>query len=639
MSLLRNIATLAVAASLLLTPFSATARAKINDVYVIHFVVDGTNLKAFEKALDEGRMPNVKRHFVDGGARFEKGLSAFPSTSTSVYQSYATGLWPGHAGIPHLERMDRETERVVGYMTPGGYDMIDSDLINLRALTNPDVVRLTPPTTIFELLEGWPSASIYSSFSRGATVRYPKIAPVAALWSGYVSEIKSDVDSLAMRRVMQLFGGEFEEIPRYTLVGLYSSDMMGHAFGPMSDDVQEVLVQFDVFMRDFLELLEKRGIAEKTYVIVTADHGMHDTGKLFKFRKAMVEHGWRLKSSPAPRADFSIYTANRGVVSSHLYIRHDGGFEPIEDAEVARSVPLSSGKPDDLISFIRSLDAIDLIAVRAGERRARVIARDGSWAEVECYTVNLIDHCAYVTAGGDPLGYMKSPGLKALVDGKPHSTLAWREAAADEEYPDAVVGLSQIFNDGRAGDIFVTTHDGYGFRSVKQGNHGGPTHDDMRVPIFIAGPSVPKGTFGAARPPDLYALALEWFGLEVPETNHDGSNPFERFKGEDASLAALAALDQRFDDTSAAHKALGKAAVGAKRAGIRKLATEEAKRRLELAGKLSDLLKEIEAKTAKGEYDKRYAEDHAKIVRRAKRWAEAGGERMKAIEKSLGGKR
>jgi len=618
----------------------SVARARINDVYVVHLVVDGTNLKAWGDALDQGYMPTIKKRFVEEGAVFEQGLSAFPSTSTSIYQAYATGLWPGHAGIPHLERFDRQREKVIGYLTADGFLTINTDLINLRALTNPDVAQIQPPTAIFELLEGWPTAVYYFSFSRGATERSPKKFPMRALWSTYVSEDQTNVDVLAYRKIFRAFERDPGEIPRYTLVGLYSSDIMGHKHGPQSEEVKEILMQFDFFMRDFLKLLEERGIADRTYIIVTADHGMHETGELFRLRDALRKRGWTLKSSPPPNRGYSIYSANRGVASSHMYVRHDGGFEPIEDPDIARRVPLASGEPADLIDFIRGLDATDLIIVRAGERRARIIDREGRRADVECYTVDLIDHCAYIMKDGDPLGYSRSPKVRPLLDGRPHSTFAWREAAADEEYPDAVVGLSQIFHDGRAGDIFVTTREKYGFRKVKEGNHGGPTYDDMRVPVLIRGPAVPRGSFKAARPMDLFVLLTEWFGLDVPAGNHDGSNPFGKYKGEDAELAALARLDQAFDETSGAgeESSRARAIAGARRGRLQKLAAEESLRRSRLAEKLAALLSDIEKKKREGEYDPHYADDHMAIVRRALGWTQAGGRRMVGIRRALGGR-
>jgi hypothetical protein len=621
----------------LATPL-AHARAEIRDVYVIHFIIDGTNLSAFNRALDEGRMPTIKERFVDEGAVFDEGLSTFPSTSTSVYQAYASGLWPGHAGIPHLERFDRERRKVIGYLTISGHAMINTDLINLRALMNPDVAQLDPPTTLFERLGGWPTASIYSSFSRGASEHYPKVAPIGALWHTYVSEEQESVNVIALRRVMKLFQRKPDAIPRYTLVGLYSTDIMGHKYGPQSEEVQEVLEQFDVFLKDFFSLLDEQGIGDKTFIVITADHGMHDTGKLFMLRAALRKRGWVLKSSPPPNSDYVITAASRGVVSSHAYVKHDGGFEPIKDPDLLKSVPLNDGAPADLAQFIRNLEATDLIIARAGQRRARIFDRDGRWADAECYIVSSVEHCAYIVGTGDPVGYASDPRTKMLADGKPHSTLAWKKASADSTYPDAVVGFSQIFHDGRAGDVFITTRGPYGFRKVKHGNHGGPGREDMRTPILMRGPSVPKGHFGAARPMDVFALAASWLGLDVSAKDHDGTIPFDDPTGEDETLATLAALDQSFDATSLASSKRSRLPVGFKRKSARELAQVEAGNRRELSVKLKTLLTELERRNADGTADKRYAKDHIAIVQRAIDETEEGHARMLQIVKVLGGK-
>ena len=621
----RAIAVLTALAALILWVSVAHTRAPINDVYVIHFIVDGTNLKTFDKAIEEERLPTVRRLFYENGAVFTHGLSAFPTTSTSVYQAYSTGLFPGHAGIPHLERFDRQKERVIGYLTPSGFDMVNSDLINLRALTNPDVALLQPPTTIFELLSGWPTETIYSSFSRGATRRYPRVAPIAAIWSTYVSVEIEDVDVLAMKRVMKEYGRPLDAIPRYALVGLYSSDIEGHKHGPKSDEVKRVLAQFDIFLRDFLKLLEKRGIADKTYIILSADHGMHATGRLFKLRAALEERGIRLKSSKPYRTDYALYVANRGVASSHIYVRHEGGFTPITDPEILRRVPTEDGGTVDLIDLIANLPATDLIIVRAGERKARIFDRKGNRADVACYNLNGVDYYSYEFEGGDPLGYSKNKKLRKMLGGKPHSTFAWREATAGERYPDAVVNLSQIFHDGRAGDVYVTARGRYGFRKVKEGNHGGPTEDDMRTPFMIAGPTVPKGKFGATRPVDVYPLLLEWFGLDLPAASHDGRSPFAKYRGDDPSWQRLAATEKRIDEGERVRR----------NRSLAPLAEEEAARRKRLAERLGNLLEEMKSKRSKGKGNKTYADDHIAIVERALGWAQVSYERMVKIKKAL----
>ncbi len=538
---------------------ATVAAAPIRDVYVVHFIIDGTNLTAFDRTLAAGKLPTIAQHFVEGGARFHRATSLFPTTSTTVYQSFATGLLPGHAGIPHLERFDRERREPVDYLTITQHDDVNSDLINLRALLNPDVADLDAPTAIFDLLAGHPTAAIYSSFNRGASFVHPANAPIAALWSAYVSGNISKIDQLAFTEVLDQFGGEASAIPRYTLVGLYSSDVSGHKYGPQSPEVEAVLVQFDRFLADFFALLEKQGIADKTFIIISADHGMHETGKLFRFQKALEAKGIVVKPKNPRKKHYALYAASRGVSSTHIYVRHNGGFEPIENPDVLRKMKISDGEGIDLIETILAMPATDLLVVRAGQRSARLFNHEGKRADIDCFPIGHEEYCSYRfdTLVGDPLGYAENPKLAPLLDGLPHSTRAWREATVEERYPDAVIELSQIFHDGRAGDAFITTRDRFGFRKVKRGNHGGATNDDMRVPLLIAGPSVPKGSFGAARAVDLYPLLVKWFGLKVPTAHMDGVDPFARSSGEDLLAAKLAALEQILSENTPLIKMIG----------------------------------------------------------------------------------
>src|SRR3989338_3859406 len=122
----------------------------INDIYVVHLVVDGLNEAALDDALARNLMPSFSQHFVDAGARIAPAVTTFPSSSPTAYQSFMTGLHPGNAGIPHLERFDRQRHRVIGYLDPGETLAINDDLINMRALEDPDAATLTPPTSLFQ---------------------------------------------------------------------------------------------------------------------------------------------------------------------------------------------------------------------------------------------------------------------------------------------------------------------------------------------------------------------------------------------------------------------------------------------------------------------------------------------------------
>ncbi len=596
--------------------FSAFASPpQINDVYVVHFVMDGMNRRIFNALLDSGKLPNVKEHFVDNGAVFKDALSNFPSTSPTIYQSYVTGLLPGNSGIPHLERFDRKNEKVIGYLTTSGYLKINDDMINMRALQNPDVARLQPPTTIYELLDGHPTFSLYSSFRRGAADYFPKRVPIHALWSTYVTDSAENIDYLAYKKIFDIF--KKADIPRYMLVGLYSVDVLEHEFEIESKRVEHAVVQFDLFLKEFLELLKERGIADRTYLILSADHGMHDTGKRFDLEKPLIEAGVFIKPGNPKIHSYTLYTADRGISSTHIYVKHDGGWEPIESADILRDHPKKGGGTIDLTQTLLSLEPTMFVIARDGERAARIFDKHGGESRIECYSLKFTDWCSYRVADNrsDPLHYKGRAHLTRLLDGEPHSTLEWKAAAVNEDYPDAVVQLAQIFWDGRAGDFFVIPESQWGFRKAKAATHGSIIFDDMRVPILISGPTVQKGSFGVIRSCDIYPMLVKWFGLHVPEENYDGVDPFEKISPESKEWQQLAKLEQTVAGGGNA-RASGRIAA---------LAREELKRRQDLAQKLEVYELELTRGPTK--------DDHADIVRRA---LELTRERAKRMQKLLG---
>ena len=526
-----------------------TAPAKINDVYVVHFVLDGANWSFFKKLVHDGKLPTVKRIFFDDGAVFDHGMSLFPTTSATVYQSYMTGLHPGHVGIPFIQRLNRQNGNITDYLTIGGYDFINSDVINLRALINPKVGNLNPPTTIFELLHGHFTASVYDAFHRGATIVRPKV-PIRAMWNAFVNGNPSKVSVLAYNEVIKLFKSK-KQPPRYTLAAILSSDIMGHQFGPYDDRIAALYFQFDVFLRDFVNLLKDKGIFDKTYIVVTSDHGMHPTSKLFHIQKMLKQKGIRVKSKNPKYKNYDLFITNRGVASEQIYARHDRGFKPTNSVKIFKNFRTMRGNRINLIDAILSLPPTQFLIVRRGDYKARIYDTNKRYADIDCYLVGLEPFCSYKfnDKKGDPLGYSKESSLAALLDNKPHSGRRWELATASMRYPDAVANLGMIFNDTRAGDAFIMAKTQYGFRKLKKGNHGGMSITDMNTLYMIHGPNVIKGGFDAARPEDIFALLVKWFGIKLSNHSHDGLNPFYVNFSENQNSVDIAELMNIFENS------------------------------------------------------------------------------------------
>jgi hypothetical protein len=156
----------------------------------------------------------------------------------------------------------------------------------------------------------------------------------------------------------------------------------------------------------------------------------------------------------------------------------------------------------------------------------------------------------------------------------------------------------------------------------------------MRIPLFISGPTVKRGTFYAARPADIYALLIEWFGLSEPKGNHDSINPFEPVS-EDALWQKVAAIEHTLDGNPTLRQMIGVSDFVKKEIfpvvkpaqfpKILALAREEASRRTRLVAKLDGIIKSLEEqKTGKSEMkvvDPLYLDDHLDIATRTREWA------------------
>ncbi len=489
----------------------------INDVYVIHFVLDGARYDVLNEEIQKGELPFIQKTFFEKGAVFEKTLTVFPTVSTPGYISFVTGLGTGNSGIFFLEWFDRTDRKVVGYLTLGGYKRPNIDLLNRLALLNPDVGTLYPPTTLFEKLAPTPSAAIYTHFRQGASIALPKKFPLAAIWNSAIAKNGLALDRLAFQSLKKVFSKPEGTLPRYNLVALYGADFYGHKTGAASDEIRWTLKQFDTLLENFADRLQKRGLLDKTYFIVSSDHGMHDAGKLFKLKHLL----WNTLQNKKVA-----YAGNRGVSSTFLYFPGEKGWEDVPTLERLRHFP-GKNKRIDLIELIRKQNAVEWLAVRDGVDCVRIYNKEGEG--IITRIPNGDDPLfAYRYREKDPLGYATNPKLKPMLTDKSFDAQIWEKKTIAEPLPNAVVALGNLFADPRVGDILVVLEDPRGFRRVKAGTHGSLSQSDMHIPLLIAGPTVPKGIYGFAKGVDIFPTVLSWFGLpKKMGENQEGKPLFE----------------------------------------------------------------------------------------------------------------
>jgi len=510
--------------------FSLPAYAsKINDVYVVLLIMDGFNYKTFTKAIDQGRAPTLKKYFIDNGAYFTNAISQFPSTSPTVYQAFTSGLFPGHSGIVYLEWFDRTLEKPVNYFTPSGHNRQKIDFLNLNALLDPNEKDLYPPSTIFDHLKDYETASIYSNFNGNATIVKPTF-PIDAAWSTFISKNEENLDRYAFKILNELFDRQENKIPRFSLVGLYGFDALGHNYGYNSELLMYNTEQFDELLSKFITKLKKKGIFDKTYIILAADHGMHNVPNgLFDLEKYAKSIGLTLYPGTPRSKNYNAYVSTRGLCSSHIYIKgkEDWSKRPSLE-EMKNYYGRHRGRPLhlDIVDSLVKAKEIKFVIARDGFNKVHVFSKQGHGliklkrnGLQTIYNYSIID-------GTDPLEIRKSKA-SSLIGNRFYSDQVWFSKSYDHKYPDAVVELSQIFADGRSGDIFVIAEDSWVFYRGKNGTHGSIIKDDMHIPFLIHGPGIPKGKFGAVRAIDLFPTVLEWFGIKGNPRHYDGKGLFK----------------------------------------------------------------------------------------------------------------
>ncbi len=484
---------------------AAPTAPKIKDVYVILLIVDGAPEKQFYDTLDRGELPNTKRYLVDEGIRFDHTLTIFPSATVTGYQAMVSGLFPGRAGIPYLEWFNRKSGHIHRFLSLRGRRLLNQDFNG---------------ETMFDNLAGHNTETIYSLFSHGATRRTPHF-PLLTAWRVFVRHRYEALDKAAFRLLHRTFSRPLSRIPRFTMVGLLSSDDIGHYRGPDSPELIANFRRFDDQLGLLVQQLKQRGIWDKTYLVVTADHGMHRIKHIFDLPQWIAQQGLsRVRKSGKRKSQ--VFVGVRGIASATLTVRGENGWdEPIGERGL-RSVSTNSGEKIDLLDRLIHEPALDLIVVRDGAAKVKIFNRSGV-AEI------LIDNNSeqspryrYRRIRGDPLQIQAlSRKYRKLTQGY-LTARQWNSMTIATATPGAVPQLAQIFADGRAGDVYLIASSDWGFYHKKIGTHGSHRAQDMLVPMLLRGPGISPARRHFAQTVDLYPTMASWFGLQINRRVIDG---------------------------------------------------------------------------------------------------------------------
>ena len=126
---------------------------------LIFILIDGAPYEVFKALIENGDLPNIKKHVVDQGS-LNKAVSVFPSTTGPAFLPFFMGLYPGTANIPGIQWLSKSNFYYPHrFKRPGICNYMGIDALHFEA----DLPEGFP--TLFDF---YPSVSnIYNRVTRG----------------------------------------------------------------------------------------------------------------------------------------------------------------------------------------------------------------------------------------------------------------------------------------------------------------------------------------------------------------------------------------------------------------------------------------------------------------------------------------
>ncbi|HUU60342.1 MAG TPA: alkaline phosphatase family protein [Phycisphaerae bacterium] len=488
----------------------------------IVFFVDGLNAGIFQRMLEAGELPAVRKYFVERGTYCPRAVASTPSVTLANMTSFVTGRFPGHHGVTGINWFDRNQLLWRNYETIAQKNALDADY------AAPNLYEQFPDRTTF---------SLFFQPHRGATKFFENWTsagpPFFFGWYEFVDRL-----SLYRFREAMVLARKREEFPALMIAYLLAPDFRAYDFGVGAEQYREAIRHTDKQIGRVLADLERSGWLDKIVVALVSDHGLCNVDRHFSI-DAFLREKLRLHVAPkrlweetpfekrlAHYRDYSVVTYGSGdrygAICLRRPIREGGKFQghaswPVRPgAADLESYPAGgSGREVDLLAELVGREAVDAVAYAAGPDRVRLRRKSG---EVEFRQASgpgeMISH--HLVSGRDPLGWDGTVDAKALA-GEPQTPRWWLRATAGTQHPDLPAQILAYFRARRAGDIALFAAPGWDFGMENRAGHGGLRPGDMHVPLLIAGPGVPKGEADIARTVDVMPTLLQLLGRPIPE--------------------------------------------------------------------------------------------------------------------------
>ena len=376
---------------------------------VVVFYVDGLRPDVVEEMVAMGHLPNIRRHFVEGGTYLTNAFTSFPSDTITSNGCMWTGCFSDRHGLKGQVRFNRHSHHSDSYLEPLGPSRSARQLGPQswdRAVheTKATVVGLTRGE---ERGQEWCESrtsdipAIYDylreagcDWSTGVLPVMSKVPPI--LWTRSMAKQmpylkahqawKYNDDANAHYAVQYQLGQQ----QAVTVVWLPETDSYSHKecrgqFG----SARRTIAQADALIGEVTTELEARGCLDNTYLVLVSDHGhvggeqqhltRYDLANEFFFRPRAVtpdgrwvggglglsvrQHRYDNRHAGAGPLEFVFLDADAtGAARVHLprcHYRSGDWSRPNRAAELLSYSIADEWDPVDLLSSIASVTATD----------------------------------------------------------------------------------------------------------------------------------------------------------------------------------------------------------------------------------------------------------------------------------------
>ena len=260
---------------------------------VVVLYIDGLRPDVVEEMAAMGHIPNLKRHFVDGGTHLSNAFTAFPSDTITSNGTMWTGCFSDRHGLKGQVRFSRHRQASDSFLEPLGPNR-SSRLLKPQGLDK--FVHSTQAASV-ELLEGDDGGKAWrESRTSNTPAIYDYLRKGGADWATGVLPLMTDVPPVLWTRSMARFLPYFQahqawkyiddanahyavrhllrEHQPVTIIWLPETDSVSHKqcrgqFG----STRKTIAKADRLVGQIVDELEGQGRLEQTYLMLVSDHG------------------------------------------------------------------------------------------------------------------------------------------------------------------------------------------------------------------------------------------------------------------------------------------------------------------------------------------------------------------------------